>query len=158
MAHVSVSRLVRGARLRAAASSVRGYLQTRRSELWRRLALWLPAAICASGIFFMSSLSNPALPPDVSDKTGHGLAYFGLGLLVLRGLAGGAWTGVTARTSLKAVALTAAYGASDELHQLFVPGRTADIYDLRADVTGAAVGVALVWLLAIFRRRGESRI
>ena len=104
------------------------------------------SSIYAAGIFFVSSLSHPPLPPGVSDKTGHGAAYAGLALLVLRALAGAEWTGVTAAPSLAAVALAAAYGASDELHQLFVPGRTADLHDLRADATGAAVGVA--------RRRG----
>jgi VanZ family protein len=159
MAHVSVSRLVRGVGLRAIESSVRRYPRTRRSErVWRRLVLWLPVAVYAAGIFFASSISNPALPAGVSDKTGHGLAYFGLALLVLRGLAGAEWAGVTARTSLGAVALAVAYGASDELHQLFVPGRTADVHDLRADATGAAIGVALVWLLVVIRRRRESRI
>jgi hypothetical protein len=159
MAHVSVSRLVGGVGLRAVESSVRWHPRTRRSErVWRRLVLWLPVVVYAAGIFVASSVSNATLPAGVSDKTGHGLAYFGLVLLVLRGLAGAEWAGVTARTSLGAVALAAAYGASDELHQLFVPGRTADVHDLRADATGAAIGVALVWLLVVIRRRRESRI
>jgi len=34
------------------------------------------------------------------------------------------------------------YGISDEIHQHFVPSRTADIADMIADVAGSIMGVA----------------
>ena len=39
-----------------------------------------------------------------------------------------------------ATALTAAYGLSDEIHQSFVPGRTAELADLGADALGGLIG------------------
>jgi VanZ family protein len=41
----------------------------------------------------------------------------------------------------------ALYAASDELHQLFVPGRSGELLDVLLDSAGVAVGVALLWLL-----------
>ena len=34
-------------------------------------------------------------------------------------------------------AIAASYGVFDEVHQLFVPGRSGDLYDWFADVSGA---------------------
>ena len=36
------------------------------------------------------------------------------------------------------------YGASDELHQLFVPNRSCDIWDWASDTAGAILGVLLI--------------
>ena len=123
-----------------------------------RLRLWLPALVYAAAIVVVSSLPNPPMPDGISDKSGHGAAYCGLALAVLRAMAGGEWGGVSAGTSLAAAALTTAFGASDELHQMFVPGRSADVHDLLADATGAAVGVTAAWLAAALIRRRKSRI
>jgi VanZ family protein len=37
------------------------------------------------------------------------------------------------------------YGASDEFHQRFVPGRTADVLDWLADSLGACAFVIVPW-------------
>lgn len=47
-----------------------------------------------------------------------------------------------------AVLLASLYGVSDEVHQAFVPGRSADLLDWLADTAGAAVAVSLVRLWA----------
>lgn len=44
--------------------------------------------------------------------------------------------------------LGASYAASDELHQLFVPGRSGQISDVMLDSAGVLTGVLLVFLLA----------
>jgi VanZ family protein len=49
------------------------------------------------------------------------------------------------RALLFTVILIALYGASDEVHQFFVPGRQADVLDLLADTMGACFLVAGVW-------------
>jgi len=45
------------------------------------------------------------------------------------------------------------YAASDEFHQSFVPGRTAQFSDVGIDTAGGAVGLLLLWLTGkIFKR------
>jgi VanZ family protein len=102
----------------------------------------------AAAIFVESSISRlPELPSGFSDKDGHALLYAGLAVLIVRALCGGSWRRVTLWTGAAAVALAALYGATDEFHQCFVPGRTADVLDWLADFIGAAIGVTVVWLL-----------
>ena len=97
----------------------------------------------------------PELLTGVTDKDAHGFLYAGLALLVLRALAGASWRNVTIGAGVAAVLLSAAYGATDEFHQRCVPGRTADLLDLAADTAGGAATVAVVWLIARWRRRAS---
>jgi VanZ family protein len=48
------------------------------------------------------------------------------------------------RTSVLIVALCVAFGALDEWHQSFTPGRHADLHDLLHNAVGAIVGVCLM--------------
>jgi VanZ family protein len=45
-----------------------------------------------------------------------------------------------------ALALLFLYAASDEFHQIFVPGRTALFSDVIVDTSGGVIGLALLWL------------
>lgn len=45
------------------------------------------------------------------------------------------------------------YGGLDELHQLFIPGRSCDIRDLIADVSGALIGIGIVYLIKILSKK-----
>ncbi len=109
-------------------------------------------------IFALSSVSEVSgLPGGMSDKTGHGLLYAGLGLLVVRALARGRLAMVGAGTAALAILIAVAYGLSDELHQLFVPNRQFDLHDVAADGVGAAVAAGLAWAWGIIRRHSGSR-
>ncbi len=44
------------------------------------------------------------------------------------------------------IAIAGAYALTDELHQAYVPGRTASIIDCGIDATGAALAMLLVYL------------
>jgi len=126
---------------------------SRPSGASRALVLWGPVALYALAIFVESSISHvPAFPSGFTDKDGHGLLYAGLAVLVLRAASGARWDGLTLGTATAAVALAAVYGITDEFHQWFVPGRTADVYDWVADCAGAAAGVVFVLLVARFVR------
>ncbi len=84
------------------------------------------------------------LPVQVSDKLIHSVAYAGLAFLlalVLPRLGLRRW-----RLYVMALLIAACYGALDELGQIPIPGRCADISDWYADVAGAVAGVALHWL------------
>ena len=120
--------------------------------------VWGPAWAHMAAIFVSSSLPVSAIPSIafvVPDKLVHGAVYGLLGGLVLRAFAGAQWTGVKPRTALGAVALTIAYGVSDEWHQSFVPGRTPEIMDLVVDGIAAAVVVGAAWAWSII---GLSRV
>jgi VanZ family protein len=101
----------------------------------RRGWLW-PLAI-ALLIIVASSRSTVAGPPILHfDKVVHFSIYGLLATLVCR--QGRGWQ--AAGWSLLAVS---AFGASDEWHQYFVPGRTCEWGDWIADTAGAALAVAL---------------
>jgi len=121
------------------------------------LSLWLPVIAVCSAIFILSSFSQLPTPPDgVTDKHEHFTAYFILGLTFVRAFAGGRLAGVTWRAALLTILCVSLYGASDEIHQSFVPGRDSDVLDWRADTIGGtgAAGLALAW--AIIRRSASA--
>jgi len=101
----------------------------------------------------MSSMSEPPLPAAVTDKEAHSAGYTLLGLLVARAAAGGLGRRVSWGVALAAIAITIAYGVSDEFHQSFVPGRDADIHDVYADATGAVIGTVVCWAWGIIGPR-----
>ena len=108
-------------------------------------------------IFALSSWANPpALPGTVSDKDLHGVLYSGLGALLIRALCRGRWPLVTISMVIVAVAASAAYGVSDELHQYFVPGRQMEAADVLADTLGAAVSAVVIWTWAIIQPARSS--
>ncbi len=114
------------------------------------------AAVLAVAIFCVSSIPGSGLPKGISPYTtlAHFCEYMILGALVTV-----ASYGRTNRTSARAalaIGLSSAYGASDEFHQMFVPGRTTDVLDWVADTAGAAVGFALATMvLNLLKRRGR---
>ena len=117
----------------------------------RRVALWAPVALYMALIFAISSITHPPdLSTSIGDKGAHGLLYSGLGALMVRALAGG-WQPFGSGIALGAIAYSTLYGATDEIHQLFVPNRTADLRDLAADAVGAAVAVALLSIVHLVR-------
>jgi len=78
-----------------------------------------------------------------ADKIVHSVLYAVLALLWLFALPG---RPPRVRAAIAWVAATG-FGACDELHQAFVPGRSCDVWDLCADATGAGIAVAafLAW-------------
>ena len=58
---------------------------------------------------------------------------------------------------LLAVLITAAYAASDEFHQRFVPGRSGEFKDVMIDTSGAALGAFLFLLAAATVQRFKNR-
>ena len=117
----------------------------------RSLLLWAPVAIYMAAIFFVSADPAPPIPASVSDKTLHLLAYFGLSALVCRAVARGIPARITWRSAAVTLLITIGYGASDELHQVFVPNRSPDVKDLLADAAGAVLALIACWAWGIIR-------
>ena len=125
----------------------------------RFLRYWLPLIACCLLIFLQSSSDNPVdLPPIANvDKVLHAGAYGLLGILFYRAYRS-RWPSASGWTMANASLLSAAfYGLTDEIHQYFVPGRSADPWDWLADTVGAMLGVAAYHaLLYLQSRRAAS--
>jgi VanZ family protein len=117
-----------------------------------RVGLWFPPAAYMAVIFVLSSQTAPLpeLTSHVSDKLLHALEYLVLSVLLVRALSAEGATAVAA--AILATVIASAYGASDEYHQKFVPGRSSDVNDWIVDTLGAAAGAA-----AYARRQAASR-
>lgn len=76
--------------------------------------------------------------PQDGDKVAHLLAYIVLGILTARAAVIGAGS---AGAWLATAAGLAAFGAVDEWHQAFIPGRFPSMVDWYADVAGSALGL-----------------
>ena len=121
------------------------------NKLQKFFIYWFPIIFYCLLIFVQSSHPSPEVIksdwPHV-DKVLHFTAYALLGALFLR-----AFKTTPIKNNLKlvlilSVLLSSLYGISDEIHQSFVPYRTADAMDAMADILGSAFGVGVfsLWI------------
>jgi VanZ family protein len=122
----------------------------RQDAMIQVLWYWVPVALYAGAIFFLSAQSHPEeqLPSilfeEVSDKVLHAVEYAVLGGLCYRAFRWGLNGQVAARALIIAIVTASLYGVTDEVHQLFVPFRESSWLDWLADTIGAVIG-ALSW-------------
>ena len=124
-----------------------------------RVASWLAAVSWMGGIFYLSHQSAPlgTTASALESIVAHVVLYGGLALLLQWALSGGG-QGYALKWAVAAFALAVLYGASDELHQALVPGRTASGVDIALDAAGAGLGVALALLVtALLHARPQPR-
>ncbi|MBI3956482.1 MAG: VanZ family protein [Candidatus Kerfeldbacteria bacterium] len=106
---------------------------------------WLLVVFWAGLIFFLSSIpsleSGFSLTWDViARKAAHALEYAVLAALLVR-----AFRRVTVASILVSGILAIVYAMSDEIHQLFVDGRSGTALDVFLDAIGAMCGLLVVW-------------
>lgn len=75
-------------------------------------------------------------------------------LVVLLALHLGCYSFSGKKTALLALGLAVCYAATDEFHQLFVPGRAGRVTDVCIDSVGSLAGV--LFYLAVFCRRRQK--
>ena len=99
----------------------------------------------------------PNAKPDLNSfnhfvrKNAHFFAYLVLGLLTSNAL--GRNKAHSYRRALFALLICALYAVSDEVHQLYVPGRGGQATDVLIDSAGALVGSGLYFILTRLRHR-----
>jgi VanZ family protein len=108
-------------------------------------------------IAWSSSRARPDVLSVAPDFVLHGTAYAGLAMLSVRALAKRTFAGFSRAHLLGGVVIASLYGMSDELHQLYVPGREGSLADLTADVGGAALGALFLAALSAMSAAGETR-
>lgn len=109
-----------------------------------------PPVAWALLIFLASSIPAQAFPESRVfdfDKLIHMGIYGVFAFLLFRGFRLRNLPASIALGGWLTLGICTVYGASDELHQFFVPGRSSDVFDLLADVLGAglAIAVSLAW-------------
>ncbi len=111
-------------------------------------------------IFVSSSIPSAKLPRFVfklSDKFLHSILFLVLAALAYRALTHqGSFPSLSRHALVITLAFTLFYGVSDEVHQLFVTGRNASVYDVAADVVGGLVFVLFIKFSGMLKRR-QSR-
>lgn len=83
-------------------------------------------------------------------KGAHFFVYLVLGMLAFKALS---FDYPLRQSAGRAWLLATAYAVTDEVHQLFVPGRHGAVTDVLIDGWGAATGIALMVLWQMLRER-----
>jgi VanZ family protein len=108
------------------------------------------ALLYAAAIFILSSMPTIPLPSQYyelpsPDKLSHTALYFGLTILLCLSLSNAANPIISERTIILSFTIGTVYGILDEVHQAFVPGRTATLIDIAFDILGTLVAIAIFW-------------
>lgn len=117
----------------------------------QRLGYWGPVILVGGAITVISNLSGSAIPfgfwvARVSTPL-HFLEFAVLAFFLARAINRGRMP-LQWRTLWTVVLICFAYAILDELHQLFIPGRSCTALDVLADTLGSGVAAALWKVLA----------
>ena len=121
---------------------------------------WFPVFSYMALIYFLSSRSSfPVSPPSIPyfDKLCHGLEFAVLGYLLIRAFIHSDNPNVNKYALLLSIIVAVLFGLSDEIHQLFVPMRQSDVFDLIFDGLGALVGSCVaLWINKYRYKKGKE--
>lgn len=121
-------------------------------EFLEKRKVWLvyiPLIIYWLILFVATTLPVERLPSiGLTDKINHFIAYFVLAVLVnLTLIYQRKSKFLFKKAQIATIVICLFYGALDELHQLLVPGRSAETLDWVADASGTFTGVLIVYFL-----------
>ncbi|HSW54299.1 MAG TPA: VanZ family protein [Ignavibacteriaceae bacterium] len=121
-------------------------------EFLEKRKVWLvyvPLTIYWLVLFTATTIPVERLPSvGFGDKVNHFLAYFVLAVLIYLALIYQRKSKfLFEKAAIVTIVIGLFYGAVDELHQLLVPGRYAEIMDWVADALGTFAGVLIVYFL-----------
>jgi VanZ family protein len=120
-------------------------------SLQRKIAI-IALALYWPTLFVSTHIPMPQVvrQADVSDKSLHFLGYCVLVFLLWFAVHGDEKVNWRTIAPLWILALVAMYGVLDEWSQNFVAGRTCDIHDFLADVSGTVAGLILFSVLTFW--------
>ncbi len=121
---------------------------------------WIPVILYILFIFYLSSLQNPVI--KVSESSGikfynipmyiyHIVEFSLLSYLMWRALK----NSHSRHPQFYAVLLSIAYAFSDELHQLFVPGRIFSLIDFSFDILGILALQSIIIIIDHYKKSND---
>ncbi|MCK6612724.1 MAG: VanZ family protein [Ignavibacteriaceae bacterium] len=126
----------------------------------KKYAVYIPLVVYWLTLLIATSIPSKSLPEiSYSDKTMHFLAYGGLSfLLTLAFMVQKKYPELRGYAVLAAITVATLYGALDEFHQSFIPGRNAEFLDWLADFAGSILGAYLcLGFLRLPVKTGENK-
>ncbi len=130
---------------------------------------WALVAACMGIIFFLSAQNSDDskalsdgfafllhLPPHIAHalrEAAHFTEFAGLSVLFFNAF----YRTFGYYRPILSFLMTAVYAASDEIHQIFVDGRVCSVADFLVDCSGAATGIAVLYVLILFVSKLKSR-
>jgi VanZ family protein len=110
------------------------------------LGLWLPVLLWMGVIFSGSSIGSfPHVDKGIVDaivhRTAHLIEFAILGWWVLRAVGDG--RPLARRAFVTTLIIVTLYGASDEVHQRFTPGRSSEWSAVAFDAAGGLIGAGV---------------
>ncbi len=112
--------------------------------------LYIPLGLYWLLIFVLTTIPGSHIPKlfGISDKIKHFGAYLVLAFLLNFALfLQKKYKNITKNSHLFTIIIVAFYGLFDEIHQIFIPGRSFDWWDLLADLLGSLFGILLVKIM-----------
>ena len=108
--------------------------------------IYVPLTVYWIILFILTSIpGNQITTFGVSDKIKHAGAYFVLTIFLFLTLHfQNKYPKLKTNAGIAALIISLIYGVIDEVHQLFIPGRSGDMYDWLADLLGTIIAVAVV--------------
>ncbi len=87
---------------------------------------------------------------NVIRKSAHFLEYFMLGILVINIIS--CYKVTNYKWIIASILLCMLYSVSDEVHQMYVPGRSCEVRDVIIDTIGSSTGIMFYYLISKKRR------
>ncbi|MFQ5604293.1 MAG: VanZ family protein [bacterium] len=122
---------------------------------------YFPAILWAMAIFIGSSIPSASIPKlviKVKDLFLHFIEFAIFGVLLSHALLKSPKRR-NFKLGMTVILIGVLYGASDEIHQKFVPGRMATVHDFLADGAGVIFGwgvyLLFPWIKRLFKRVNE---
>ncbi len=116
-----------------------------------KTVFWLPALLWGGLIFFLSMIPRIGPSSETAEhKIGHIAVFAILAGTVMWALDRGHALRLS-KSLVLATLITAAYGASDEWHQKYVPGRSCEFSDVVLDTVAGAIAVLAYYICESLR-------
>jgi len=117
----------------------------------KTIVIKIPAIIITIISWYLSSKSTlPVSDIQISDKIIHLVCFSGLAFWWGFWFSPKSWNIKPLTNFLLVVLITSGYGIIDEIHQYFVPGRSASLLDWLSDTFGGVIGGFLSGLFLRF--------